>query len=709
MRTIGDLIDEHGDIDHIPSSELVKIGWLRHNGDVFKVNSDDEIIINEENGYGDYYEEGGEDREYTIESLREDLINEAHGKYSEDKMIPKKYLDSIVNRAVEETLTRNRQLVEAINSGYVSPVDVHIDDETLKESEQETIKLNGQDIRHNVLSGKFSAELDNAKEEFEQKYGPISIAGKAPFISYAFRKIVFEEEDPKEFWGMDLFTNRAKLISKFSEVEGIEYFSDIVYSSGVDYSSEIIFGEGSGSLQGLENILNGLPRSVEEFEYGVEDGRGVVESYLLAEHNWLEDNDINGEENESFRRILTDIYKTEFAEEVAEIERKYEFLDASVRSEGKRHKIKRLAGHNDHFIDLVRARVEGRLDSYLNSLTENKETSQDLENMGVNTTIFYSGIPEIDFALSDEGKVLRSDLVKENMGVYRTSLENLLSNNVLNAPNKLVQKIYDGVKNDDSKKLNDEERKSYILDVNKEEDLMKICRIASEYASRKNNVKDSQVAGASAHHLNSVSKFLRRDSGNGDSKDRSYSVRIARKDPLTDVDIGNDGGCCIGIYGDGYDSDEITIGGFLDSLKNGTYGRVGANGCYMPFYLKDRATQFAEIYRGGDRVGMALMFAGKNEDNEPVLAINSIEMSDKLRKDNNRQRVINETMGYIEEYSLKSGFKHLLIGDHSFNPANYASGKHIEFSHFEKIDNWNEEYYADIDLDGSTSQYSLVY
>ena len=84
-------------------------------------------------------------------------------------------------------------------------------------------------------------------------------------------------------------------------------------------------------------------------------------------------------------------------------------------------------------------------------------------------------------------------------------------------------------------------------------------------------------------------------------------------------------------------------------------------------------------------------------------------MSDKLRKDNNRQRVINETMGYIEEYSLKSGFKHLLIGDHSFNPANYASGKHIEFSHFEKIDNWNEEYYADIDLDGSTSQYSLVY
>jgi hypothetical protein len=115
----------------------------------------------------------------------------------------------------------------------------------------------------------------------------------------------------------------------------------------------------------------------------------------------------------------------------------------------------------------------------------------------------------------------------------------------------------------------------------------------------------------------------------------------------------------------------------------------------MPFYLKDRATQFAEIYSGNERVGMALMFAGKNSGNEPVLMVNSIETSEKLKRDPNLEKVLAQTVNFIKNYSGQSGFRHTLMGKHDYNPARNIAGENANFEST-KIHHWEEDFYSDI-------------
>lgn len=141
---------------------------------------------------------------------------------------------------------------------------------------------------------------------------------------------------------------------------------------------------------------------------------------------------------------------------------------------------------------------------------------------------------------------------------------------------------------------------------------------------------------------------------------------------------------------------DLTVEWFLRSLGKSSYDeRVDGNGQYTPFYFKDRATQFIEIYRGKQRRGMALMFAGKNEKNESTLLVNSIELSDALRTDHNRDTVIKETLGFIKDYGKRSGFKHILMSDHSYNPASHYGDEEPDFKDITKIHPWKEEFYSD--------------
>ena len=53
--------------------------------------------------------------------------------------------------------------------------------------------------------------------------------------------------------------------------------------------------------------------------------------------------------------------------------------------------------------------------------------------------------------------------------------------------------------------------------------------------------------------IKTISKFMRGEYRGENTSEEStvYRINIASKNPFTDVDIGNDGGCCIGIYEQG--------------------------------------------------------------------------------------------------------------------------------------------------------------
>ena len=94
-------------------------------------------------------------------------------------------------------------------------------------------------------------------KEFEERHGPTTACHEAPFLSYLFRRVIRKEKDPQEFFGREVFTLYKKFLKKHPNLEGIArtaYFERPRGFIFMDYKN----------LQ--EDISDGLPRSVEEFE-----------------------------------------------------------------------------------------------------------------------------------------------------------------------------------------------------------------------------------------------------------------------------------------------------------------------------------------------------------------------------------------------------------------------------------------------------------
>jgi|GEM_PF-3175087 len=151
-------------------------------------------------------------------------------------------------------------------------------------------------------------------------------------------------------------------------------------------------------------------------------------------------------------------------------------------------------------------------------------------------------------------------------------------------------------------------------------------------------------------HLKRVNERLspRAESGAGD-----FVIELASKNPLTDLDIGNDGGACIGIFVEGAQVKGLGIE-------------------FMPRFLLDPATQFVAIRRGSERIGMALCFMGKRQG-KPVLLINSIELNVKVA---DVAAMLSETMiQWINTWGDRIGVSDVVMGVHSYNTA-VMYGKH---------------------------------
>lgn len=174
--------------------------------------------------------------------------------------------------------------------------------------------------------------------------------------------------------------------------------------------------------------------------------------------------------------------------------------------------------------------------------------------------------------------------------------------------------------------------------------LKTVVRITHERGVRKNArlVAD----GEGFFHLNRIRKSL------ADKKkitEGVFSVGLASKSPFTILDIGNDSGCCIGIYMNGESSE------FGKGMGVGT----------MPNIAVEPMVQMVEIKHGKDRVGSAMLFLATDKDGQVFVAINSIELRAKLAPV--ADKLSDAVIEWVMAYAKKVGAKYSAMGIHDYN------------------------------------------
>ncbi|MBT4241553.1 hypothetical protein HOD75_01500 [archaeon] len=570
---------------------------------------------------------------------------------------------------------------------YENGVYKSLSDDYFADQEEQFLQAAREDFNFNEIP-------ENITRDFEKKYGPRSFSSQGPFMSYVFRRIVIGEKDPAEFWGRELFDLREKFIERYNGFEDLENLADFIYSEGHCQGESVL--NYNDNLK--EDLKDHVPKAVEEFEEGLASGEGIALS-LIANEAYLPD-DYSLYNDNNLRNLLEKIQRYERPEIFErKIPDKYSYLEELVGSKSKRKKLIMLADIDSGFEEHLKAKIN-RDREYVARLPENEKITEELEELGVDCDRFYNGIPVREFVFEDGASVSPAEIKERFLAEYRSSLEHIFDGEVVHGAERLEKKIIDTLKKKEIE-VPDKEQRKYLFELQDEDSLKRVCNVCSEYASKPQNVKDSQRANASVHHFRSVNRFLRGDKEVDEKTSNKYSIKVSSKDPIDDVDIGNDGGCCIGIYEDEqteiFEYEKGCVDRFEKFLREGVreVPEITENGIYMPFYLKDRATQFAEIYRGNDRIGMALMFAGKNERDESVLLVNSIEASDKLKRDSHYGEVLLETISFIRDYAEQSNFQHCLMSDHSYNPARDHAGGSPDFTSVQKIHSSREEFYSD--------------
>lgn len=541
--------------------------------------------------------------------------------------------------------------------------------------------------------------------EFEKKYGPKESYGGIPLWGYAIRRVILGERNPKEFFGRTLLDLKKKFMSRYKDVEGIEPLAAIAY--GLESEDSIYDPVPSARRNWREWIgtaSNAIVDTVFDKASRFEEARksgSVVEAFLKHSTNGYYLGDVN------LRKQLRNLDRFERRKEIGKLEEKFGVINSQDISDSKKVKLKRLASHDDSFFEFLRGYAsEG--EKYVRSLPQNVKTDEELARMGINLEVWYHGKGSVDVVMDSKGtkpyEEVRSEVVN---GLYN-EFRSVFDGEILRSKGKLESKLMDTLK---KKNVPVPEGKSileYLISSTDDEVLKTAGVTIADYLSVAQNSKNPQEAAARAHNLRRFSRFLREGKHTSENGEKSYnaSVKLTPKNPFLDVDLGNDGGACIGIFGgDIYGIDEETEWTkelFLHVLRN-PYREVGANGCYMPFYLKDSAFRFNEFYLGNQRSALGMLIAGKNEHNEPVLTVNSIQYNERVGRERLEDQVYDAMGSYIFDFAKAAGFKYVVFNDSITKPPRgYRKVEQPGFNTFTKIDHWGEDYYTDI-LDGAGS------
>jgi hypothetical protein len=174
--------------------------------------------------------------------------------------------------------------------------------------------------------------------------------------------------------------------------------------------------------------------------------------------------------------------------------------------------------------------------------------------------------------------------------------------------------------------------------------LKQVLTIAHERAVRKGALRGGNNEGL--FHLKRIKKTL---SDKHKVSEGLFSISLASKNPFTILDIGNDSGCCIGIYVE---------------KENREFG-AGFGADTMPVIAVDPMVQMVEVRHGKDRVGSAMMFLAMDENGEMFVAVNSIELNSKLAPV--AERLSDAIIEWIIAYAQKVGVAYAAMGSHDYN------------------------------------------
>ncbi len=277
--------------------------------------------------------------------------------------------------------------------------------------------------------------------------------------------------------------------------------------------------------------------------------------------------------------------------------------------------------------DLERYRAEDRV---------YRDTLSRLRGIGLNVDVWLAGTDRWHIDVASGTAVSEKDRLHRLITETRTALTEFLRGDLVN-PDSCMQELASRLR----VKPDRDKVAAAIVD---ETALRLVVSVCIKRAEKKGALREKPHHNGLFHLRNVQERLSRRqryDAG-------TYSVSLSRKNPFKDLTLGNDGGCCIGIYLD--DSSEFGAG----------YGAST-----MPLYLTDPATQFVEVHSPTERVGIAMLYAGYDEKDAPTLIVNSIELNRKVELAANT--LSDAIHGWILEFGRAAGFQRFVVGSTGYN------------------------------------------
>jgi len=318
---------------------------------------------------------------------------------------------------------------------------------------------------------------------------------------------------------------------------------------------------------------------------------------------------------------------------LARIAKHYYMVDEANPAAGKSY-------HCHDWFDYVRAWSKGKenADAFLSSYEPYRTLTQGFVRLGLNLNLWRRGIAPYQMEVATGKVISRAEHLESLFGELRQAFTDLIGHELAH-PQSCLKEL----------KVKVQAKTATIEDVlaavQSDEDKIRTLVTVSLQRSKRKGEYVGQ--GASLFHLNNVRTKLVRHAESGIG---TFTVKLSQKNPFTDLDLGNNAGCCIGIY--------------LDS--EGEFGE-GFGAANIPLYFLNTAIQFVELWRGRERCGLAMLFAGVDADGQPILAVNSIELNAKLQ--DVAGQVTDAMVCWIMEFAAAVGFKQAGMGVHDYNTA----------------------------------------
>lgn len=293
------------------------------------------------------------------------------------------------------------------------------------------------------------------------------------------------------------------------------------------------------------------------------------------------------------------------------------------------------------------AKGQDRAIDFMASYLPHRIFAEKFDRLGLNFALWCSGIEPYELEVTT-GKVMnQGERLEKLFAELRQAFTDLIENDLAN-PQACLKELKDKV---GAKSATTEDILAAVK--GNEDKIRTLLTISLQRANRKGACAGEST---SLFHLNSVRTKLVRRTG---SATGTFTVRLSCKNPFTDLTLGNDAGCCIGIY-----------------LKSAVFGE-GYGADNIPRYFLNSAVQFVELWRGRERCGLAMLFAGQDKNGKPILAVNSIELNAQL--EDVADQVTDAMVCWIMEFAQAVGFAQTGMGEHDYNTAqNHGLNSNLE-------------------------------